>query len=66
MKASRGNVGRAVDQPESKVRFYLLHGPDEAQSRALGERLVAALGASRYLIAASSVKSDPATLGDEA
>ena len=66
MKASRGNVGRSVDQPESKVRFYLLHGPDEAQSRALGERLVAALGASRYLIAASSVKSDPATLGDEA
>jgi DNA polymerase-3 subunit delta len=66
VKASKSSVGRSVDQPDDKVRFYLFHGPDEAQSRALGARLVGALGASRYLIAAGSVKSDPATLADEA
>ena len=66
MKASKGNIHRAVDQPDPQVRLFLFHGPDEAQSRALGERLVQATGASRFLIAASSIKSDPALLADEA
>jgi len=66
VKAAKQQIGRAVDQPNPEVRFYLFHGPDEAQSRALGGRLVEALAASRYLVGASAIKSDPATLADEA
>jgi len=66
VKASKANIGRAVDQPAADVRFYLFHGPDEAQSRALGQRLSEALSASRFIISGSSVKSDPAVLADEA
>lgn len=66
MKASKASVGRAVEQPDGQIRFYLFHGPDEAQSRGLGARLVEALKASRFLISAGSIKSDPASLADEA
>lgn len=66
MKATKGNIGRAVDQPSDKVRFYLFHGPDEAQSRSLAARLVEALGASKLPVAAGAVKADPALLADEA
>lgn len=66
MKASKASIGRAVDQPGEAIRFYLFHGPDEAQSRALGARLVEALAASRFIVAAGAVKSDPALLADEA
>jgi DNA polymerase-3 subunit delta len=66
VKASKASIGRAVDQPNAQVRFYLFHGPDEAQSRGLGQRLVEALGASKFVVAAGAVKSDPASLADEA
>ena len=66
MKATKQSVTRSVDQPNPDIRLYLFHGPDEAQSRALAERLAQALGASRLLISAGSIKSDPATLADEA
>jgi DNA polymerase-3 subunit delta len=66
VKASKASVGRAVEQPDGQIRFYLFHGPDEAQSRGLGARLVEALKASRFLISAGSIKSDPASLADEA
>ncbi len=66
MKAGKGNIGHAVDQPNRDVRLFLFHGPDDAQSRALGARLVAALGASRFLISAGSIKADPASLADQA
>ena len=66
MKASKSSIGRAVDQPDAGIRFYLFHGPDEGQSRALGERLLQSLGASRFIVAANAVKSDPALLADEA
>ncbi|MGZ2412391.1 DNA polymerase III subunit delta [Sphingomonas sp. F9_3S_D5_B_2] len=66
MKASKNSVSRAVDQPDPNVRFYLMHGADEAQSRALANRLQAALGAERFVIAGSAVRSDPALLADEA
>ena len=66
MKASKGSIGRAVDQPADKVRFYLFHGPDEAQSRALGDRLLQSLGATRFLISAGAIRSDPGALADEA
>jgi DNA polymerase-3 subunit delta len=44
----------------------LFHGPDDAQSRALGERLLQALGATRFVVNGSAIKSDPASLADEA
>jgi DNA polymerase-3 subunit delta len=66
VKASKSSVGRAVDQPDPKVRFYLFLGPDEAQSRALASRLMEALGAAKLVLSAGDVKSSPATLVDEA
>ena len=66
MKATRGSIGRSLDQPDDTVRLYLLHGPDEGQSRALGDRLLKGLGAARFLVSASAVRSDPALLADEA
>ena len=66
MKASKASIGRSLDQPKRDLRFYLFHGQDESQSRALGARLCEALGASRFLIAAGSIKTDPASLPDEA
>ncbi|MBA2467111.1 MAG: DNA polymerase III subunit delta [Sphingomonas sp.] len=66
MKAARGGIGRALDQPDAAIRLYLFHGPDEGQSRALGERLIKALGAGRFLINAGAIRSDPALLADEA
>ena len=66
MKASKQSIGRAVEQPDPRIRLYLFHGPDEAQSRALGARLLEALEASKFAIAAGAVKSDPASLADEA
>jgi len=66
MKSSKGGIGRAVEQPDPAIRFYLFHGPDEAQSSALGDRLAAALKAAKHSLASSSLRSDPALLADEA
>jgi DNA polymerase-3 subunit delta len=66
VKASKTSIGSVVDRPDNQIRFYLFHGPDDAQSRALGARLVEALGASRFLVPAAAAKSDPASLADEA
>ena len=66
MNVSKQAIGRAVDQPSVQVRFYLLHGPDTAQSRSLGQRLVQALAASKSIISSGGVKSEPASLADEA
>lgn len=66
MKATRGTISRAVDQPDPKIRFYLFHGADEAQSRSLGDRLMTALGATRAMLTGSAIRSDPALLSDEA
>ncbi len=66
MKAARGSIGRSVDQPDRKIRFYLFHGPDEAQSSALGDRLVCALQAARHPVASGALRGDPALLADEA
>lgn len=66
MKASKSSIGRAVDQPNPDIRFYLFYGPDEAQSRALAARLAEAIGASKFALTASAIKSDPAALVDEA
>lgn len=66
MNVSKQAIGRAVDHPDGHVRFYLFHGPDIAQSRGLGQRLIQALGATKSIIASGTLKSDPACLADEA
>jgi DNA polymerase-3 subunit delta len=66
VKAAKANIARSVEQPDPRLRFYLFHGPDEAQSRGLAQRLLEGLGATKFVVAAAAVKSDPATLPDEA
>jgi DNA polymerase-3 subunit delta len=66
VKVSKTSIGRAVDQPADAIRFYLFHGQDESQSRALAARLLESLGATKFIVAAGAVKSDPASLVDEA
>lgn len=66
MKAVKASLGRALDQPDPAIRFYLFHGPDEAGSRALAERLLRGLGAEKFSMSAQAVKTDPASLADEA
>ena len=66
MKASKASIGRSVDQPNPAVRFYLFHGQDESQSRGFAARLLEALGATKFVITSGAIKSDPASLVDEA
>jgi len=66
VKAGRAELGRALDKPDPLIRLYLFHGPDESQSRGHGERLMKSLGAERFFVLHSSIKSDPALLADEA
>jgi DNA polymerase-3 subunit delta len=66
VKASKANIARSVDQPGPNIRFYLFHGPDDAQSRALAARLLDTLAATKFAVASGAVKSDVAALGDEA
>lgn len=66
MRAAKGSIGRTLDQPPPHVRLYLFFGPDEGQSRSLGDRLVKTLGAARLLLSSVAIKSDPAVLVDEA
>jgi DNA polymerase-3 subunit delta len=67
MKAAKGGLAKALDQPDAAIRFYLFHGPDEAGSRALAGRLLKGLGnADKFVVLGQAVKSDPATLADEA
>jgi len=66
VKANKASVGRAVDQPDPKIRFYLFLGPDEAQSRALATRLLQGLEAAKHEIPSSSLKSNASLLVDEA
>ncbi|HEY0598061.1 DNA polymerase III subunit delta, partial [Sphingopyxis sp.] len=68
MKANKGQIERALDAPGADVRLYLLHGPDEAGSRALADRLERAMGpdAERIELDSAVLKGDPARLADEA
>lgn len=66
MKAQKSSIARCVDEPDAKIRFYLFSGQDEAQSRGLAGRLLAALGATRFALSAADVKGNPALLVDEA
>jgi DNA polymerase-3 subunit delta len=66
VKASKQSVGRAVAQPDPTIRFYLFHGFDVSQSRALAAQLAESLQASRFVLTAANIKEDPAILADEA
>ena len=66
MKIAKGAIGRLLDQPVEGTRFYLFHGPDQSQSRALAMRLVQGLGADRFIVISNAIRSDPASLADEA
>ena len=67
MKANRAQIERALRAP-AETLFFLLHGPDEAGSRALIALVAGALGAEaeRVELSGSELKSDPARLADEA
>ena len=62
MKSVKGSIGRSVDEPDPRIRFYLFHGADEAESTALGERLVSALRAAKHPVAPSALRGDPGRL----
>ena len=66
MKAAKGGLAAALDRPDPNIRFYLFHGPDEAGSRALAERLLKGLAADKFVVLSNAVKPDPALLADEA
>jgi DNA polymerase-3 subunit delta len=66
VKLSKANLARALDQASRDIRFYLFHGPDEGQSRALAARLAESQQASRVLLSSGAIKSDPAALVDQA
>ena len=68
MKANKPQIERALKAPAPDTRCYLLYGPDEAGSRALGKTLAAAMGpdAERVDLAGSDLRTDPARLADEA
>ncbi len=68
MKANRAQVEKALKGRSADIRFFLLYGPDEAGSRALGRLLAAAMGAEaeRVDLSGPELKSDPARLADEA
>lgn len=66
MKTARGSLPKALDRPDPAIRFYLFHGPDDAGSRALAERLLQGLGAEKIGVTGQAIKADPALLADEA
>ena len=68
MKPAEANLRRALDSADPDIRLYLLYGPDEAGSRALADRMKAALGqdAERIDLTSAMLKGDPARLADEA
>ena len=68
MKASRGQIEKALDAPPADIRFFLLYGPDEAGSVVLGKRLERAMGdeAERIDLDGPVLRDDPARLSDEA
>lgn len=68
MKAGRAEIARAVEKPDPGLRLLLLHGPDDAGSRALGARYEQGLGKDyeRIDLSPAELKADPARLADEA
>jgi DNA polymerase-3 subunit delta len=67
VKANRAQIERALREP-GDIRYFLLHGPDDAGSRGLMKRLAGAMGegAERIELTGAELKADPARLADEA
>jgi DNA polymerase-3 subunit delta len=67
VKAKRPEIERAIKSPGA-YRFFLLHGPDEAGSRALAGLAASSAGgdAERVDLTGAELKADPARLADEA
>lgn len=68
MKASRSQIERALGAADPAVRLFLFHGPDEAGSAELAQRLGRAVGADaeRIDLTGATLRADPARLADEA
>lgn len=68
MKVSEARIKTALDRPTPDIRFYLLHGPDEAGAMALAARLGRAMGpeAERVDLDGPTLRADPARLLEEA
>lgn len=68
MIVKRPEIERALDARGKGYRLLLLHGPDEAGSRALADRLGKAMGpdSERIDLSGAVLKADPARLADEA
>lgn len=68
MKVNFNQIRTALSGPPPDVRFFLLHGPDEAGARALAAQLGRALGADaeRIDLEPGTLRNDPARLADEA
>jgi DNA polymerase-3 subunit delta len=66
--AKRPDVERAIERLDDSIRLFLFHGPDEAGSAALADRVGARLGADADRIDADGAQlaRDPAWLADEA
>ena len=60
------STASALNRPDPATRFYLFYGPDDAGSRHLATRLLENLGAEKFAVMATAVKTDPALLADEA
>ena len=58
MKAAKATLAKALERPDSAIRFYLFHGPDESGSRALAIQLLKGLGdAEKFIVLGQAVKS---------
>lgn len=68
MKANAAQIARAVAAPPTEIRFYLLHGPDEAGAAALAATLGGALGsgAERVDVTGAQLRGQPGRLAEEA
>lgn len=68
MKADAARTRAALAAPSPDIRFYLLHGPDEAGARALADLLAQAIGrdAERVDLTPAMLKARPGLLADEA
>jgi DNA polymerase-3 subunit delta len=66
VKANAGQIRQALGAP--RLRFYLLHGPDDSGAAALAQVLAQAMGerAERVDLDGAVLKADPARLADEA
>jgi len=68
VKANANQLRAAIDATNPDIRLYLLHGPDESGAQEYAARLARAMGpdAERIDLEASTLRSDPGRLADEA